>query len=99
MITGLAPVSRTWRTGGITICRAAALAYLAVTDTVTLLRLLSVSEREKHVEILALRHHVLVLQRQHPPGHLARHDLPSPAHAGESAAEVGTVAEERGLQP
>jgi hypothetical protein len=40
------------------------LAYLAVTNTVTLLRLLSMSDREKDVEILALRHQLLVVQRQ-----------------------------------
>ena len=40
------------------------LAYLAATNALTLLRLLSMSEREKDVEILALRHQLLVLQRQ-----------------------------------
>jgi hypothetical protein len=40
------------------------LAYLAVTNTFTLLRLPSMSDREKDVEILALRHQLLVLQRQ-----------------------------------
>ncbi|GHB67347.1 hypothetical protein GCM10010377_67800 [Streptomyces viridiviolaceus] len=40
------------------------LAYLAVTNTFTLLRLLPMSDREKDVEILALRHQLLVLQRQ-----------------------------------
>ncbi|MFF3878348.1 integrase core domain-containing protein [Streptomyces sp. NPDC001978] len=40
------------------------LAYLAVTNTFTLLRLLPMSSREKDMEILALRHQLLVLQRQ-----------------------------------
>ncbi|GAA1122678.1 integrase core domain-containing protein [Streptomyces javensis] len=40
------------------------LAYLAVTNTFTLLRLLLRSERGKDIEILALRHQLLVLQRQ-----------------------------------
>ncbi|MDH6120197.1 hypothetical protein [Kitasatospora sp. GAS204B] len=50
------------------------LAYLAVTNTFTLLRLLPMSERDKDIEILALRHQLLVLQRQaytrtdRPPG-------------------------------
>jgi hypothetical protein len=40
------------------------LAYLAVTNTFTLLRLLAMSDRDKDIEILALRHQLLVLQRQ-----------------------------------
>jgi transposase len=40
------------------------LAYLAVTNTFTLLRLLPMSDREKDIEILALRHQLRVLQRQ-----------------------------------
>jgi hypothetical protein len=40
------------------------LAYLAVTDTFALLRLLPMSERDKDIEILALRHRLLVLQRR-----------------------------------
>jgi putative transposase len=40
------------------------LAYLAVTNTVTLLRLLPMNDRDKDIEILALRHQLLVLQRQ-----------------------------------
>jgi putative transposase len=40
------------------------LAYLAVTNTFTLVRLLPMSDREKDIEILALRHQLLVLQRQ-----------------------------------
>ena len=39
------------------------LAYLAVTNTFTLLRLLPLGDREKDIEILALRHQLLVLQR------------------------------------
>jgi hypothetical protein len=40
------------------------LAYLAATNTFALLRLLPMSDREKDIEILALRHQLLVLQRQ-----------------------------------
>ncbi|MFG2656974.1 hypothetical protein [Streptomyces sp. NPDC048425] len=40
------------------------LAYLAVTNTFTLLRLLPTSPRDKDIEILALRHQLLILQRQ-----------------------------------
>ena len=40
------------------------LAYLGVTNVFTLLRLLPVSDRDKEVEILALRHQIMVLERQ-----------------------------------
>jgi transposase InsO family protein len=40
------------------------LTYLAATTAVTLLRLLPMSDRDKDLEILALRHQLLVLQRQ-----------------------------------
>jgi transposase InsO family protein len=40
------------------------LAYLAVTNTFALVRLLPMSDRDKDIEILALRHQLLVLQRQ-----------------------------------
>ncbi len=40
------------------------LVYLGVTNTVTLLRLLPMSDRDKDAEILALRHQVMVLERQ-----------------------------------
>jgi putative transposase len=40
------------------------LAYLAVTNTITLLRLLPMSDRDKDIEIPALRHQRPVLQRQ-----------------------------------
>ena len=40
------------------------LAYLAATNAFALLRLLPMSDREKDIEILALRHQLLVLQRQ-----------------------------------
>jgi transposase InsO family protein len=40
------------------------LVYLAATHALTLLRLLPMGEREKEVEILVLRHQLLVLQRQ-----------------------------------
>jgi putative transposase len=40
------------------------LAYLAVTNVFALLRLLAVSDRDKDVEILVLRHQLVVLERQ-----------------------------------
>ncbi|CAM5585435.1 hypothetical protein KAURM247S_00990 [Kitasatospora aureofaciens] len=40
------------------------LAYLAATNTFALLRILPMSDREKDIEILALRHQLLVLRRQ-----------------------------------
>jgi putative transposase len=40
------------------------LAYLSVTNAFALLRLLSRSDRDKDVEILALRHQVTILERQ-----------------------------------
>jgi putative transposase len=40
------------------------LTYLAVTNTFALLRLLPVSDRDKDIEILALRHQITVLERQ-----------------------------------
>jgi hypothetical protein len=40
------------------------LAYLGVTNALALLRLLPVSDRDKDAEILALRHQVMVLERQ-----------------------------------
>jgi putative transposase len=40
------------------------LAYLGVTSAFALLRLLPMSDRDKDVEILALRHQLTVLQRQ-----------------------------------
>jgi putative transposase len=40
------------------------LAYLGVTNAFALLRLLPMSERDKDVEILALRHQIAVLERQ-----------------------------------
>lgn len=43
------------------------LAYLGVTNIFALLRLLPVNAQEKNAEILALRHQVLVLQRQLGP--------------------------------
>jgi putative transposase len=44
------------------------LAYLSVTSVFALLRLLPMSDRDKDAEILALRHQLLVLQRQLGPG-------------------------------
>jgi putative transposase len=40
------------------------LAYLGVTNALAMLRLLPISDHDKDVEILALRHQVMVLQRQ-----------------------------------
>jgi hypothetical protein len=40
------------------------LAYLGVTNTLALLRLLPMSDRAKDAEILALRHQITVLERQ-----------------------------------
>jgi putative transposase len=40
------------------------LAYLTVTNTFAVLRLLPVSDRDKDVEILVLRHQIAVLERQ-----------------------------------
>ncbi len=40
------------------------LVYLSVTNVFALLRLLPVSDRDKEVEILTLRHQVTILQRQ-----------------------------------
>jgi putative transposase len=40
------------------------LAYLGVTNALAMLRLLPMSDHDKDVEILALRHRVTVLQRQ-----------------------------------
>jgi putative transposase len=40
------------------------LAYLTVTNALAMLHLLAMSDRDKKVEILALRHQITVLQRQ-----------------------------------
>jgi hypothetical protein len=40
------------------------LAYLGVTNALAMLRLLPMSDRAKDAETLALRHQVMVLQRQ-----------------------------------
>ncbi|WP_281399297.1 hypothetical protein [Streptomyces himalayensis] len=39
------------------------LAYLAATNAFALLRLVPMSDRDEDIEILALRHQLLVLQR------------------------------------
>ena len=56
------------------------LAYLGVSNTLALLRLLPMSDRDKDAEILALRHQILVLERQLPGG------LPTPAVASCASA-------------
>jgi putative transposase len=40
------------------------MAYLALTNTFTLMRLLPVNDQKKDIEILALRHQLIVLKRQ-----------------------------------
>jgi putative transposase len=40
------------------------LSYLGVTNAFALLRLLPVSDRDKKMEILALRHQIAILERQ-----------------------------------
>lgn len=40
------------------------LAYLGVTNALALLRLLPMSNHDKNAEILALRHQIMVLERQ-----------------------------------
>ena len=40
------------------------LAYLGLTNTFALFRLLPVTDRDKDIEIVALRHQIGVLQRQ-----------------------------------
>jgi hypothetical protein len=40
------------------------LAYLGVTNAFAMLRLLPMSHRERDAEILALRHQIVVLERQ-----------------------------------
>lgn len=51
------------------------LAYLAVTNTCTLLRLPPLSDRDKDIEIPAVRHQLLVLQRQGERGCLTLRSL------------------------
>jgi hypothetical protein len=48
------------------------LAYLGVTNAFAMLRLLPMSDREKDVEILALRHQIAVLERQLTAGSVPR---------------------------
>ncbi|MFC4016023.1 hypothetical protein ACFOY2_53050 [Nonomuraea purpurea] len=43
------------------------LAYLTVTNTFAALRLLPMGDRDKDIEILALRHQIAVLERQLGP--------------------------------
>ena len=43
------------------------LAYLALTNTFALIRMLPMSDRDKDVEILTLRHQLAVPQRKEPP--------------------------------
>ncbi|MBO3753148.1 hypothetical protein J5X84_44555 [Streptosporangiaceae bacterium NEAU-GS5] len=40
------------------------LTYLAVTNTLAALRLLPMSDRDKDIEILVLRHQITLLERQ-----------------------------------
>ncbi|GAA4260329.1 hypothetical protein [Dactylosporangium darangshiense] len=69
------------------------LAYLAVTNAFAMLRLLPMSDRDKEVEILALRHQIAVLERQtrqrQAPVRPERSGVPggaaTPASAGRAA--------------
>ena len=70
------------------------LAYLGMTNVFALLRMLPSSDRDKNVEILALRHQIIVLQRQLGPQKIRLeradrallaallHPLPRPTHCG-----------------
>ena len=49
---------------GMRIVRDLRLAYLSVTNTFAVLRLLPMGDRDKDIEILALRHQITVLERQ-----------------------------------
>jgi hypothetical protein len=40
------------------------LAYLGVTNALAMLRLLPMTDRDKDAEIMALRHQIMILQRQ-----------------------------------
>lgn len=60
-IGALARASMVAATWSIVLLR---LAYLGVTNAFALLRLLPMSDRDKEVEILALRHQITVLERQ-----------------------------------
>ena len=76
------------------------LAYLSVTNAFALLRLLPMSDRDKDVEILALRHQITILERhlgrdrpQFSPetGRSSRHcctDFPSPRFVGSDCWSV-----------
>ncbi|SMD24738.1 hypothetical protein SAMN05661093_08744 [Kibdelosporangium aridum] len=44
------------------------LAYLGLTNSFALLRLISTRDRDKDIEILAVRHQIGILQRQLNPG-------------------------------
>jgi hypothetical protein len=52
------------RTAPVPKISSARLAYLSVTNVFALLRLLPASDRDKDVEILALRHQIMVMERQ-----------------------------------
>jgi hypothetical protein len=43
------------------------LTYLGITNAIALLRLLAINDQDKDAEILALRHQIIVLQRQLSP--------------------------------
>jgi hypothetical protein len=63
------------------------LTYLAVTNAFAALRLLPMSDRDKDAEILALRHQLVVLQRQLGPAR---------ARPGEVGAGVAQFVDEVG---
>jgi len=69
------------------------LAYLTVTNTFAVLRLLPVGDRDKDTEILALRHQIAVLERQLGERKV-RFTPAGPGSAGGAAtsAEAGDIA-------
>jgi putative transposase len=54
------------------------LPYLALTSVVTLIRLLPMSDSDKNIEILALRHQRAILQRQTDRPRLTGYDVTCP---------------------
>ena len=65
------------------------LAYLGVTNTLALLRLLPTSDHAKDAEILALRHQITVLERHL---HGERIALPRPIGPGSPPCYIGCPA-------
>ncbi|MET8759538.1 hypothetical protein [Lentzea sp. NPDC004782] len=67
---GQLPLAGCWSSSGMIAARAGRFAYLAVSHAFAALWLLRMTDREKDIEILALRHQLVVLRRhlgdQHP---------------------------------